>query len=397
MSDKKKSLHLLKDNHEFLSFQQESRRYKEQKDPDELCLSVADSDVQFADIIKQYLHKVINNGDLSYAFFDQKMLKAVNKWFHNHHQREFEEEQVIFGSSVVQLIQVALDAICKKSEQVVVMTPAYPPFLHIVPDKELELLINPLVQNEDGSYEIDFALLEKQFSDPKTKAIIFCSPHNPVNRIWSKAELVKIIALAKKYEVFIISDEIWSEVVYNQGEHHIFLDVDPSFKDVILIHAPSKSFNLGGLMVAYAMTYNEEFMEKMHKSLEASFHYSSSNYLSCHMLIAAYKYPEAYMWHDEYCSFLERNYNYIAQALKAETDIIICPSQATNLIWLNFKNYHLNEEQLEDKLAAIKIKGAMGSIFGISEEEAYVRMVIGLNIEYIQQLVARLIKAFKTK
>ena len=171
------------------------------------------------------------------------------------------------------------------------------------------MVLSPLKKDRDNIWRMDFQDMEKKIVENKIHAAVFCSPHNPCGRVWERWELEEAMELFKKHDVFVISDEIWSDLTL-EGYHHIptqSVSEDARMRTVAL-YAPSKTFNLAGLVGSYHIVYNKWIRERMEKESSLS-HYNSMNVLSMYALIGAYK-PEGYEWVDELREVLTENVDY---------------------------------------------------------------------------------------
>lgn len=174
---------------------------------------------------------------------------------------------------------------------------------------------SPLVKDENGVWRMDYEDMEKKIVENNIHAAIMCSPHNPCGRVWERWELEKAMELYKKYDVYVVSDEIWSDLILDGHKHIPTQSVSEDARNrTIGVYAPSKTFNLAGLIGSYHIIYNKRLRDRVNKESSLC-HYNDMNVLSMHALIGAYK-PEGYEWVDELCQVLTENVDYACNYIK---------------------------------------------------------------------------------
>lgn len=200
----------------------------------------------------------------------------------------------------------ALNVFCSKGDNVLVHQPTYIGFTMSLENNGYNIVHSPLVKDENGVWRMDYEDMEKKIVENKIHAAIMCNPHNPCGRVWERWELEKAMELYKKYGVYVVSDEIWSDLILD-GHHHIPTQSvsEDARNRTAAVYAPSKTFNLAGLVGSYHIIYNKWIRERVEKESSLC-HYNDMNVLSMHALIGAYK-PEGYEWVDELCQVLTEN------------------------------------------------------------------------------------------
>ena len=218
-------------------------------------------------------------------------------------------ECIGYENGVLGGVVSALKIFCQPGVSIVVQSPTYIGFTHCAEDNGWKLVLNPLVQDRDGVWRIDYGDLERKLSGGDIHTAIFCSPHNPSGRVWEEWEIRKLMELYRKYDVFVVSDEIWADLTM-PGYRHVptqMISEDARMRTVAL-YAPSKTFNLAGLVGSYHVIYNPALRDRITKAGAAT-HYNSMNVLSMHALIAAYS-TEGQEWLDELREVLKGNLEY---------------------------------------------------------------------------------------
>lgn len=244
----------------------------------------------------------------------------------------------------------ALNCICSKGDTVLVHSPTYIGFTSSLQNNGYTIAHSPLVLDENNIWRMDFADMEKQLSEKKIHAAILCSPHNPCGRVWERWELEACMKLFQKYDVYVISDEIWSDIMLN-GHKHLPTQLvsDDARQRTVALYAPSKTFNLAGLVGSYHIIYNTWLRDRVKKESSLS-HYNSMNVLSMHALIGAYQ-PEGQEWVDALCSVLSQNINYACDFIHTHFDgVAVSKAEGTYMLFLNCTEWCAAHGQTIDEL-----------------------------------------------
>ncbi len=218
-------------------------------------------------------------------------------------------ECIGYENGVLGGVVSALNVFCSRGDKVLLHSPTYIGFTGSLKNNGYDMVLSPLKRDEKGVWRMDFEDMEKKLATENIHAAVFCSPHNPCGRVWERWELEKAMALFQKYDVYVVSDEIWSDLILEGHKHIPTQSVSPDARmRTAAFYAPSKTFNLAGLVGSYHIVYNKWIRDRMEKESSLS-HYNSMNVLSMHALIGAYK-PEGYEWVDQLCQVLTDNVNY---------------------------------------------------------------------------------------
>lgn len=203
----------------------------------------------------------------------------------------------------------ALNVVCSRGDKVLLHSPTYIGFTSSLKNNGYRIIHSPLRQDENGVWRMDFEDIEEQLVQRHIHAMVFCSPHNPTGRVWERWEVERVMELCRKYDVFVISDEIWSDILLDGRRHIPTQSVSEDARNrTVALYAPSKTFNLAGLVGSYHIIYNQWLRDRIEKESSLS-HYNSMNVLSMHALMGAYQ-PEGYEWVDELCQVLSENVAY---------------------------------------------------------------------------------------
>lgn len=322
-----------------------------------LPLWVADSDWQTAPEIKKSLINRAEDGIFGYSFADQSVKLAVQNWLQNRFDLKIEQDWLIFETGVVPAINFTLKAITEAGDGVIIQPPVYRPFFAAAKNNNCSLIKNELVV-KDNYYQIDFKDLEAKIAAFKkdgknVKAMIFCSPHNPVGRVWKEAELVKLLRILKREDIYLLSDEIHADLIYPAYQHHPLLKLvleRKEFKDyknkLISFMAASKSFNIAGLHTSYTLIESEK-LRKAYNQAKAGFGTGNSPF---GLLALKTAYNQGEDWLEEQLVYLKANYDYLEDFIaKKIPEIKLTRAEGTYLVWLDFSEFNFeNDDQLVD-------------------------------------------------
>lgn len=214
-----------------------------------------------------------------------------------------------YANGVLGGLASALNVICARGDGVLLHAPTYIGFTNTLRGNGYQAVLSHLVPDSDGVWRMDYEDMEQKIVENRIHAAILCSPHNPCGRVWERWELERAMELFRKYDVYVISDEIWSDLILT-GHRHIptqSISEDARMRTIGL-YAPSKTFNLAGLVGSYRIVYNQWLRDQMDKEAKLT-QYNNMNVLSMYALIGAYR-PEGAEWVDELCQVLTGNVDY---------------------------------------------------------------------------------------
>lgn len=218
-------------------------------------------------------------------------------------------EHIAYENGVLGGVISALSVFCSRGDNVLVHSPTYIGFTKSLTNNGYHIVHSSLVQDADGVWRMDFEDMERKIVENHIHAAIFCSPHNPCGRVWERWEVERAMELYRKHDVYVISDEIWSDIILEGHKHIPVQSVSEDARNrTVAFYAPSKTFNLAGLVGAYHIVYNKWIRERMEKESSLC-HYNDMNVLSMHALIGAYQ-PEGYVWADELRQVISGNVDY---------------------------------------------------------------------------------------
>ena len=360
---------------------------------DILPLWVADMDFRTAPGI---IERAVADARLGiYGYTDSKddYFQTVAAWYRDYFGWETRKEWLVKTPGIVFAICMAVQALTKAGESVLIQQPVYYPFTAVVRDNDRKLVNNELVL-KDGHYEIDFEDFEKKIVENDVKMFVLCSPHNPVGRVWSVEELRRMGEICLRYDVKVVSDEIHSDFVYEGRQHHVFTMVEPEFEKIsIICTAPSKTFNLAGLQISNIFISDPQIREAFKRQMMAV-GYSQVNMIGLHACKAAYETGRE--WLEELKAYLRGNLDYVRSYLEENLpQIKLIEPEGTYLIWLDCRGLGLREEELEYLIVhEAKLWLDAGTIFG-KAGAGFERINIACPRVVLEEAMARLCRAVK--
>lgn len=287
----------------------------------------------------------------------------------------------------------ALNVFCSRGDKVLLHSPTYIGFTGSLSNNGYQIVHSPLVQDAEGVWRMDLADMEQKIRDEKIHAAVFCSPHNPCGRVWEQKEIEAAMALYKKYDVMVISDEIWSDILLAGRRHIPTQSVSEDAKNrTVALYAPSKTFNLAGLIGSYHIIYNKAVRERVEKESSLC-HYNSMNVLSMHALIGAYR-PEGYEWVDELCQTLTGNVDYACDYIQTHfAGVRLQKPQGTYMLFLDCTDWCAAHGKSIDQLLhagwEVGVYWQDGRPF---HGPCHLRMNLALPLTRVQEAFARLDK-----
>lgn len=358
---------------------------------DVLPFWIADMDFEVAEPIVDALRKRVEHKIYGYTGRPESYYNAIIDWTKRRFGWDIKKEWIEYTPGIVPAINYLIQALCAPGDKVLIQQPVYYPFANAIKNNGCHLVVNALKEKGD-SYEIDFDDFEEKLKDPRVKMFILCSPHNPISRIWTEEELIKMGELCLENNVVIISDEIHNDLVYSEHKHIMFGSLKEEFaQNSVTCTAPSKTFNLAGMQASNIIIPNKDIMTKFREQLERN-NIVLQSPLSIVSVEAAYN--EGEEWLEQLLSYLEENINfmknYLAENLpKAKlTDV-----QATYLGWIDLREYETDGAKLENwivKEGKVALDG--GTWFG-EGGSGFVRMNFACPRELLEQGLERLCKA----
>lgn len=355
---------------------------------DVLPLWVADMDFPTAPAVLERLHALAEHGIFGYTGVKDAYFSAVHNWYAQRFSWETQRSWLVTTPGVVFAIAIAIRAFTQKGDAILIQQPVYYPFANKVTENDRQLVVNPLVL-KNGRYEMDFADMERKIVDYHVKMLLLCSPHNPVERVWTKEELLRVGEICQKHGVLVVSDEIHADFTYAGHTHRVFASVKSEFADfTITCTAPSKTFNLAGLQNSNIFIPNRQLRHAYKKELSAC-GCGGTNCMGMAACQAAYE--AGADWLEQLKQYLAGNLAYIRQFLREKLpDIALIEPEGTYLVWLDLRKLGLTEQQQRQLIVQdAKLWLDTGTLFG-QGGEGFERINIACPRTTIEQAMQRL-------
>lgn len=250
-----------------------------------------------------------------------------------------EKEDIGYENGVLGCLASAVQAFTALGEAVLLHSPTYIGFTRALEDNGRKIVLSPLVQDENGVWRMDYEDMDRKIKENNIHFCVFCSPHNPCGRVWERDEIEKAMEVYKNNQCVVVSDEIWSDIILEGHRHIPTQSVSEDAKNrTIAVYAPSKTFNLAGLIGSYHIIYNKYLRDRVRKQSGLS-HYNSMNVLSMYALIGAYR-NEGYEWTDELRQVITRNVNYAYDFIvKNFEGVSLAKPQGTYMLYLDCRKW----------------------------------------------------------
>ena len=331
------------------------------KDSGLVPLSVADMELPVAPKIVEAIKQAADKAIFGYTYADSTYTQAVRSWMLSRHNFDTEGFKLITTNGVVPALRFAVEAFCEKGEGVVLQPPVYMMFKNAIETAERRVVENPLIF-ENGRYTIDFDDLEKKTSPADVKLLLLCSPHNPVGRVWTKDELIRLGDICKRNGVTVVADEIHNDLLLNGAEHTVFATL-PGMDDIsITCTATSKTFNLAGLSCSNIFIKNIEIAERFKKAADRA-GAGLVPYFARAATIAAY--TQCSDWVDELNSHIASNFDLMYSFIEHELPMLkVIRAEGTYLAWIDMRALELDDESLEKLMLSHGLALDEGYLFG---------------------------------
>ncbi|WAH38935.1 MalY/PatB family protein [Alicyclobacillus dauci] len=340
---------------------------------DVLPMWVADMDFVSPPCVQEALIQRAKHGVYGYTVRQDDYFSSIQQWMSTRHGWDIEKDWIASATGVVPALTVIVQAFTNPGDGILIQPPVYYPFKRVITSWGRKAIENPLVE-VNGRYEIDFADLEEKAK--LAKVMFLCSPHNPVGRVWTEEELVRVGEFCLRHQVLVVADEIHADLVYKGYKHTPFASISPKFAaNSITCAAPSKTFNLAGLKTAYVISPNAAIKER-YESMLAKASMSEVNPLGVAAMVAAYK--QGGPWLNELLEYLDGNLMYLNKFIEEQIpEIRVVQPEGTYLVWLDCRGLNLESRALDQFLvheAGLALDE--GHLFG-SEGVGYQRINIG--------------------
>ncbi|WP_342366602.1 MalY/PatB family protein [Peribacillus sp. TH16] len=358
---------------------------------DVLPMWVADMDFPSPEGIQKALIERLNHPIFGYTVPSETVFTEIQSWLRDQHSWPITKEWISFSSGVVSAIGTTIQAFTNPGDKILVQSPVYTPFFDMVKNNDREVVNSPLII-EDDRFKIDFTDFEDKLKSG-VKLFLFCSPHNPGGRVWTKDELLRIGELCVKYDVIIVSDEIHADLFHSTSRHYPIASLSEQLSDItVTLMAPSKTFNIAGIQASFLITSNEKLQKQLQKAqTKLAFH--GLNILALTAMEAAYR--EGLPWLKDMIAYIEENIKVAEEFIAAEIPALhVMHPDASYLLWIDCRDLGLNDKEIKERLINQgKLALEPGSKYGPGGE-GFVRMNIGCSRSVLLDGLNRLKVAF---
>lgn len=361
---------------------------------DLLPLWVADMDFETPSFITEALRQRLEHSLFGYTEMPDNYWAVVADWIESHHNWKVEQEWLTYIPGIVKGIGMVVNFFVKEDEKVIIQPPVYHPFRLTPQGNGRQVVYNPLREEADGTYSMDFENLEA-VADEKCRVLLLSNPHNPGGIVWNRETLVRLADFCYKHHILVVSDEIHCDMALWGNKHIPFASVSAEAAACsITFGAPSKTFNIAGVVSSYAIVPNEEIRRPFYRWLEAN-ELNEPTLFAPIATLAAFSQGEA--WRQEMLHYIEGNIRLVMEFCMVHVPQIkpLCP-QASFLVWLDCRKLGLNHEQLVN-LFVDRAHLALndGEMFGPGGE-GFMRMNVASPRSVIRQALEQLAEAVRT-
>ncbi len=315
-------------------------KVKREEGFDVIPMWVADMNFPVVPTIQEAVIERVKHPAFGYFSPRQEYFDSIIHWHETRNNvKGLEAKHIGYENGVLGGVVTAMNVLASKGDNVLVHSPTYIGFTHCLENNGYHIIHSPLIKDENGVWRMDYEDMEKKIIENHINVAVMCNPHNPSGRVWQQDELEKAMDIYEKHNVWVISDEIWSDLILD-GYHHIPTQSvnEYAHEHTAAFYAPSKTFNLAGFVGSYRIVYNDWLRARIEKETSLS-HYNSMNVLSMYALIGAYK-PEGHEWVDELKQVLSANVKYACDFIEENfKGITVSRPQGTYMLFVDCEDY----------------------------------------------------------
>lgn len=355
---------------------------------------VADMDIKTAPEILEAMRNKLEQEIFGYVYRPDSYYESAANWLKKRFGYEISPATLIHSPGVVSSMSILVKMLTKETDKILIQSPVYPPFASSVKDNGRTLVENNLVKDENGYYTVDFEDLEKKLSCEDVTLFILCNPHNPVGRVWKKDELEKMGELCRKYNVRILADEIWRDLIMPGHKHIPMASLSKEIEDItITLFSPTKSFNLAGLQASFA-TFPRAEERKEFDDILGKMDVKRNNPFSLVAFEAAYEKCEN--WLEQLIEHIDGNMQYVIDFINEKLPMIkTAKPEGTYLMWLDFNGVGIPQDKIQDFLInEAKVAMNDGATFG-ENGKGFFRMNVACPRYMVEEAMEKIEKAIR--
>ncbi|WP_427042831.1 pyridoxal phosphate-dependent aminotransferase [Fusobacterium sp. SB021] len=354
-----------------------------------LPFTISDMDLESPEEVAEALVKRINHKIFGYSRWNHDDFKnSIENWYKKRFSCEINKDWIVYSPSVIYAVSKFVEMKSEKGDGVLINTPGYDGFFKMILGNERRIISSPL-KNVNGKYEIDFEDFEKKCRE--AKIFLLCSPHNPVGKVWTEKELAKIIEICKKNNVFIISDEIHMDIVYNKKHIPIVSLGKDYLENIVLCTSASKTFNIPAFTGSYLFIPSEKSREDFLKILKERDALSSPSILAVIATMTAYN--ECEYWVDELIKYTENNIRFVKEYLEKNIPELFCEiPDGSYFAWIDFSKLGISSEEFQKYLIDIGEVAVMPGLTYGEEGRYFLRLNVACSIKKVEDGLKRIKK-----
>ncbi len=340
---------------------------------DLFAAGVADMDFTVPPPVLEALQKRLNHGIFGYEAVPDGLMPALEQWLYERYSWKVDKDHILRAPNILNSLAISASLFTKKGDGIIVQPPVFFDFFDILRENSRTLITNPLIL-EDGGYRMDISDLEQKASDPRTKMIYLCNPHNPVGRVWTVEELQILGDICAHHNVLVVSDEIHCDITFSGHKYTPFSSLGPEYaSNCIACLSPAKSFNIASCCSSFTVIVDNE-KRKTFQTENSRLTVNKNNAFASAAMEAAYRYGEP--WLNEVIAYLEKNVELVRNRLHDISGVELIEPEGTFLLWLDFRQLNMTPDHLMIFLRD-KAKWAVtrGHAFGI-EGSGFARLNI---------------------
>ena len=355
-----------------------------------LPFTISDMDLESPEEVAEALVKRINHKIFGYSRWNHDDFKnSIENWYKKRFSCEINKDWIVYSPSVIYAVSKFVEMKSEKGDGVLINTPGYDGFFKMILGNERKIISSSL-KNINGKYEIDFEDFEKKCRE--AKIFLLCSPHNPVGKVWTEKELAKIIEICKKNNVFIISDEIHMDIVYNKKHIPIVFLGKDYLENIVLCTSASKTFNIPAFTGSYLFIPSEKNREDFLKILKERDALSSPSILAVIATMTAYN--ECEYWVDELIKYTENNIRFVKEYLEKNIPELFCEiPDGSYFAWIDFSKLGISSEEFQKYLIDIGEVAVMPGLTYGEEGRYFLRLNVACSIKKVKDGLERIKKS----
>ena len=347
---------------------------------------IADSDYPTCPEVVKDLVKRAKHPAYGYSFPDSEYKKAVKGWIKRHYYYDIAEDDIVVTPGIVNGLFFIVKKFTEPGDNVVVSTPVYNPFYSVIEKNGRVIVRNKLIETDD-TYKIDFDDLEEKLKD--AKMYILCNPHNPIGRVWTREEVSKIYELCKKYDCFLVSDEIHGDIIHKPNKIYSVGNYLDCYEKIIVCTAPSKTFNVAGLCDSNIIIRNKDLREELDEEIN---NYSiEPNVFGLTACLSAY--TKGDLWAEKQNEYIYENYLIVKEYLKNNVpEAKVYKFEGTYLMWINLTFLKLPQKELLERLMTWGVLVGDGTVYD-KDYVDYIRLNLACGRSQLNDALEKIKKA----